>query len=182
MRKCVQRHPIGTNEWRQSDSSSRLTAWAHTGMPCATPGASSRKGLSLLQYFNYLQLPPVFSSKLNFATLHKLSRHDCSATSCMQEQSGVLAQPASERRPPPMHGRRPSRFASAVRRMPLSYQTCAPNLSVQLRQGRLPSLLETSRTYHQHLPTALHSAFVQLFLTTGAFGLRNRPDITLRDH
>jgi len=138
------------------------------------------KGLSLLQYFNYLQRPPVFSSKLNFATLHKLSRHGCSATSCMQEQSGVLAQQVSDDRP---HARqktfeiRVSREAHAVELPDLR-----PQPSVQLRQGRLPSLLETSRTYHQHLPTALHSAFVQLFLTTGAFGLRNRPDITLRDH
>ena len=98
----------------------------------------------------------------------------------MQEQSGVLAQQVSDGRP---HVRqktleiRVSREAHAVELPDLR-----PQPSVQLRQGRLPSLLETSRTYHQHLPTALHSAFVQLLLTTRAFGLRNRPDITLRDH
>ena len=87
------------------------------------------KGLSLLQYFNYLQRPPVFSSKLNFATLHKLSRHGCSATSCMQEQSGVLAQQVSDDRP---HARqktfeiRVSREAHAVELPDLRPQPFSP--------------------------------------------------------
>jgi hypothetical protein len=81
-----------------------------------------------------------------------------------------------------MHGRRTLEIHVSREAHAVELPDLRPQPSVQLRQRRLPSLLETSRTYHQHLPTALRSAFVQLFQTTGAFGLRSRPDITLRDH